>query len=71
MRHALIETKRASAGQALRGMLRGAGAEANKGYAFIERDWYFTKRYWAWEAVWIIYNIVNALSVTFIAASVR
>jgi ABC-2 type transport system permease protein len=61
--------QRASAGQALRGMLSGAGAEAAKGYAFIERNWYLTKRYWAWEAVWITYNIVNALSVTFIAAS--
>src|SRR6476469_5730378 len=61
--------QRASAGQALRGMLSGAGAEAAKGYAFIERNWYLTKRYWAWEAVWVTYTIVNALSVTFIAAS--
>jgi ABC-2 type transport system permease protein len=53
----------------LRGALRGAGAEANKGYAFIERGWNFTKRYWAWEVFWIVYNLVNALSVTFIAAS--
>lgn len=43
--------------------------EANKGYAFVERNLYLTKRYWAWEAVWITYNVVNALSVTFIAAS--
>jgi ABC-2 type transport system permease protein len=63
--------ERVSAGQALRGMLSGAGAEAAKGYAFIERNWYLTKRYWAWEAVWITYNIVNALSVTFIAASAQ
>jgi ABC-2 type transport system permease protein len=49
--------------------VRGVGDEAQKGYAFIERNWYLTKRYWAWEAVWITYNIVNALSVTFIAAS--
>jgi ABC-2 type transport system permease protein len=53
----------------VRTLLRGAGAETRKGYAFIERGWYLTKRYWAWEAVWVIYNIVNALSVTFIAAS--
>jgi len=63
--------ERASAGQALRGMLSGAGAEAAKGYAFIERNWYLTKRYWAWEAVWVTYNIVNALAVTFIAASLQ
>lgn len=38
-------------------------------YAFFERNWYLTKRYWAWELVWITYNIVNGLAVTFIAAS--
>jgi ABC-2 type transport system permease protein len=55
--------------EALRGAFRGTRSEASKGYAFIERNWYLTKRYWAWEAVWVTYNIVNALSVTFIAAS--
>lgn len=37
-------------------------------YAFFERNWNLTKRYWAWEIVWLIYNVVNALSVTFIGA---
>jgi len=54
---------------ALREAWRGMGAEANKGYAFVERGWNLTKRYWAWEIFWIVYNVVNALSVTFIAAS--
>ncbi|WIG61826.1 MAG: Efflux ABC transporter, permease protein [Ktedonobacterales bacterium] len=53
----------------LRGALRSMGAEANKGYAFVERGWYFTKRYWAWEVVWLIYNVVNALAVTFISTA--
>ena len=53
----------------LRGALRGTGIEMNKGYAFVERGWNFTKRYWAWEVFWIVYNGVNALSVTFIASS--
>ncbi len=52
-------------------VVRGARREAGKGYAFVERNWYLTKRYWAWEAVWVTYNIVNALSVTFIAASAQ
>ena len=52
-------------------MARGVSGEANKGYAFVERGWYLTKRYWAWEAVWLVYNIVNGLSVTFIAASAQ
>lgn len=54
----------------LRDAARTAGSEANKGYAFVERNWYLTKRYWAWELVWITYNIVNALAVTYIGASV-
>jgi ABC-2 type transport system permease protein len=47
------------------------GSEASKGYAFIERNWFLTKRYAAWELVWITYNLVNALSVTFIAAAMQ
>jgi ABC-2 type transport system permease protein len=50
---------------------RSAGNEINKGFAFVERNWYLTKRYWAWELVWITYNVVNALSVTFIAPSAQ
>jgi len=64
----MIEAKRTRDIQTVvRDMLRAAGGEANKGYAFVERGIYFTKRYWAWEAVWVTYNIVNALAVTFIA----
>ena len=55
----------------LRDALRGASSETIKSYAFIERGWYLTKRYWAWELVWITDNIINALSVTFIAASLQ
>lgn len=36
-------------------------------YAFFERNWNLTKRYWGWEIVWLFYNIINALSVTLIA----
>ena len=61
----MIETKRAES--PLVGMIRSVGREANKGYAFVERGWYLSKRYWAWELVWIVYNVVNALSITFIA----
>jgi ABC-2 type transport system permease protein len=38
-------------------------------YAFFERNWNLTKRYWAWEVVWLVYNVVNALSVTYIGAA--
>jgi ABC-2 type transport system permease protein len=36
-------------------------------YAFFERNWNLTKRYWGWEVVWLFYNVVNALSVTLIS----
>src|SRR6267154_1943956 len=35
-------------------------------FAFFERNWNLTRRYWAWELVWLVYSIVNALSVTYI-----
>src|SRR5712691_2731264 len=35
-------------------------------YAFFERNWNLAKRYWGWEVVWLVYNVVNALSVTYI-----
>ncbi|GHO84196.1 ABC transporter permease [Dictyobacter formicarum] len=41
--------------------------QARASYAFFERNWNLTKRYWAWEVVWLFYNVVNALSITFIA----
>src|SRR6266852_5028175 len=40
-------------------------------YAFFERNWNLTRRYWGWELVWLVYNIVNAMSVTFIGASAQ
>ena len=61
----MIETKQAD--NTAVGMIRNLGREAYKSYAFVERGWYLTKRYWAWEVFWIVYNVVNALSITFIA----
>jgi ABC-2 type transport system permease protein len=40
--------------------------EFKASYAFIERNFNIVKRYWAWELVWLIYGIVNSLSVSFI-----
>src|SRR5579859_5551216 len=40
-------------------------------YAFFERNWNLTRRYWGWELVWLVYNIVNAMSVTYIGASAQ
>jgi ABC-2 type transport system permease protein len=40
--------------------------EASVTYAFVERNFNLVKRYWGWEVVWMLYSIVNALSITFI-----
>ncbi|HTW06032.1 MAG TPA: ABC transporter permease [Acidimicrobiales bacterium] len=37
------------------------------GWAFFERQTNIWKRYWAWEIVWLLYGVVNTLSITFIA----
>ena len=37
------------------------------GWAFFERQANIWKRYWAWELVWLLYGVVNTLSITFIA----
>jgi len=40
--------------------------ELKASYAFIERNINIVKRYWAWEVVWLVYSIVNSLSVSYI-----
>ncbi len=40
-------------------------------YAFFERNWNLTKRYWGWEIVWLFYNVVNALSVVLISKNTQ
>jgi ABC-2 type transport system permease protein len=40
--------------------------EARVTYAFVERNFNLVKRYWGWEVVWMVYSVVNALSITFI-----
>jgi len=42
--------------------------EIRASYAFVERNFNLTKRYWGWEVVWLLYSIANALSITFIGA---
>jgi len=37
------------------------------GWAFFERQANLWKRFWAWEVVWLLYGLVNTLSITFIA----
>jgi ABC-2 type transport system permease protein len=43
--------------------------EARASYAFVERNFNLTKRYWGWEVVFQVYSVVNSLAVTFIGAA--
>lgn len=45
--------------------------QGRAGYAFFERNWNLTKRYWGWEIVWLVYNAINALSVTLISKNTQ
>jgi ABC-2 type transport system permease protein len=42
--------------------------EMKASYAFIERNFFLTKRYWGWEAAYLVYAVAGALAVAFIAA---
>lgn len=46
---------------------RTLARETKASYAFVERNIHLVKRYWGWEIVFLLYSIVNALSITFIA----
>ena len=43
--------------------------EFNAGYGFFERNWNLTRRYLGWEVVWLIYALMNGLTVLFIAGA--
>jgi ABC-2 type transport system permease protein len=40
--------------------------ELKASYAFIERNYFIVKRYWAWELVWLVYTVANSLSISYI-----
>jgi ABC-2 type transport system permease protein len=42
------------------------GLEGRALVGFIDRQKNLVKRYWAWEIVWVVYNVVNVLSVGFL-----
>jgi ABC-2 type transport system permease protein len=42
------------------------GDQLGLAYAFVEREIALSKRYWAWEVVWLVYGIVTSLSVAYI-----
>src|SRR6185295_11464112 len=46
-----------------------ARRDLNTAYAFFERNWNLTRRYVGWEVVWLMYSLVSALTILFIAAA--
>src|SRR6266849_9152797 len=46
--------------------MTAVGAQMGLAYAFVEREIALSKRYWAWELVWLVYGIVTSLSVAYI-----
>src|SRR5260221_3589400 len=47
-------------------MIAQLNGQIGLAYAFVEREIALSKRYWAWEIVWLVYGIVTALSVAYI-----
>jgi ABC-2 type transport system permease protein len=43
--------------------------ELRASFAFVERNFNLTKRYWGWELAWLIYSVAGALSVSLIGRS--
>jgi ABC-2 type transport system permease protein len=42
--------------------------ELKASYAFIERNFNLTRRYWAWELAFLVYSVAGALSISLIGA---
>ncbi|MGH9173162.1 MAG: ABC transporter permease [Vicinamibacterales bacterium] len=48
------------------GALASAGREARASYAFVERNWNLTKRYWGWEVAFLVYSAASSMSIMYI-----
>lgn len=46
--------------------LASVAREARSSYAFVERNWNLTKRYWGWEIAFLIYSAAASMSIMFI-----
>ena len=43
--------------------------ELKASYAFIERNFFLSRRYWGWEIAFLVYHIAGALSIAFIGVA--
>jgi ABC-2 type transport system permease protein len=44
-------------------------AELKASFAFIERNFYLTRRYWGWEVAFLVYSVAGALSISLIGVA--
>jgi len=42
--------------------------EIRASYAFVERNFFLTRRYWGWEIAFLVYSVAGALSISLIGA---
>src|SRR5215208_4139557 len=45
-----------------------ATQELKASYAFVERNFFLTRRYWGWELAFLVYSVAGALSISLIGA---
>jgi ABC-2 type transport system permease protein len=43
--------------------------ELRASYAFVERNFFLTRRYWGWEVAFLVYSVAGALSISLIGAA--
>jgi ABC-2 type transport system permease protein len=45
--------------------------ELKASYAFVERNFFLTRRYWGWELAFLVYSVAGALSISLIGAAAQ
>ena len=43
--------------------------ELRASYAFVERNFFLTRRYWGWEIAFLVYSVAGAMSISLIGAA--
>jgi len=43
--------------------------ELKASYAFVERNFFLTRRYWGWEIAFLVYSVAGAMSISLIGAA--
>lgn len=65
----MAQVKGVAGGLGPRRAVARAMHELRASFAFVERNYYLTKRYWGWEIAFVIYTAASSLSIMFIGKS--